>query len=133
MFEFKKVSGSSKFLSYKEWGVNGYVVGQITAMTPSKLNDKNTDVHVDVIDTNLKGEKLVLKKGDAFTINGSAALSQAIEKGVEIKDIIKVVYTGQTETKTGKYKGKMQNTFEIFVAPAQDKAKFESQEDNEVL
>lgn len=134
MYNFKKISGS-KFLSYKDWGVGNYVIGQVTAIQESKLNAKNSDLVVDILEATIKIGDTPLKKGESFTINGSAALQKAVDRGIEVDDIVKVVYTGTTPTKTGAYKGKPQNTFDIFVAPVQDKAKFEanSEEDEDLI
>lgn len=125
MYEFKQLTGT-KFLSYKDWNVNGFVVGEVMEFRPNKFNAKYTDVVVKVIESGIKSDKLSLDKGDVFTINGAAAIQKSLDAGVEEGDILKVVYTGTTVTKTGPYKGKDQNTFQVFVAPAQDKKQFES-------
>jgi hypothetical protein len=125
MYEFKQLTGA-KFLSYKDWNVNGFVVGEVITFRPNKFNEKYSDVVIKIIDSGIKSDKLSLAKGDVFTINGAASIQKSLDSGVEEGDILKVVYTGTTITKTGPYKGKNQNTFQVFVAPAQDKKQFES-------
>jgi hypothetical protein len=90
-------------------------------------------VIVKVIESGIKSDKLSLSKNDVFTINGAAAIQKSLDAGVEEGDILKVVYTGTTVTKTGPYKGKDQNTFQVFVAPAQDKAKFETEVSEDLI
>ena len=123
VYNFKELTGSTKFLSYKDWPVNQYVVGTVKKFSPNKLNPNAQDVMVEVLDTNISTEKLTLKKGDNFTINGTTALEKVLGE-VEEGDILKVTYEGKGVNTTGKYKGKESNRLKIQVAPAQDKANF---------
>jgi len=133
MYNFKQLTGSSKFLSYKEWSVNDFVVGKVVRFQQNNKNPKVQDVIVSVIDSNIKKDKLTLTKNDTFTINGTTALQKALDAGVEDGDIIKVVYLGKEPVKTGAYKGQLANKLDVFVAPAQDQAKFETIQEEEVL
>lgn len=134
MYNFKQLTGSSKFLSYKEWAVNDYVVGKILRFQQNNKNPKVQDVIVTVVDSNIKKDKITLTKSDVFTINGTTALQRALDQGVEDGDIIKVIYLGKESIKTGTYKGQLANKLDVFVAPAQDQAKFEAPtQEEEVL
>jgi len=132
MYDFKKLTGNSKFLSYKDWAVNDYVVGKVEILKQNSKNPKVQDAVITIIDTNIKKPNLTLAKNDRFTINGTTALQKALDAGVEEGDILKVVYLGKEEVKTGQWKGTKANKLDVFVAPAQDQAKFETQ-DEEVL
>jgi hypothetical protein len=123
MYNFKQLTGSSKFLSYKDWAVNDFVVGKIERFQVNSKNPKVQDVVVIVLDSNIKKEKVTLVQEDTFTINGTTALQKALDRGVEEGDIIKVVYLGKEPIKTGTYKGQLANKLDVFVAPAQDQAK----------
>ena len=131
MYEFKKLSGTTKYLSYKEWKANDYVVGKVERFKQNTKNPKVQDVVVTIIDSNIKTPKLTLAKNDPFTINGTTALQKAIEGGVEEGDILKVVYKGKETIKTGPYKGSLANSLDVFVAPAQDADKFTNVESTE--
>lgn len=124
MYNFKQLTGSSKFLSYKDWAINDFVVGKIERFQVNSKNPKVQDVVVTVLDSNIKKEKVTLAQQDTFTINGTTALQKALDRGVEDGDIIKVVYLGKEAIKTGPYKGQLANKLDVFVAPAQDQAKF---------
>jgi hypothetical protein len=131
MYNFKTLSSSTKFLSYKDWAINDYVVGKILRLAANSLNPKVQDVIVSVIDSNIKTEKMSLVAGDTFTINGTTALEKALIQGVEEGDIIKVTFKGKEPNKTGAYKGVLSNRLEVQVAPAQDQAKFENTDSSE--
>lgn len=130
MFQFKELTASTKYLSYKSWAIGGYVIGTVKMFRPNAKNPKNQDVIVDVIDSNLKSDKTVIAKGDAFTINGTTALQKTLG-AVEEGDIIKVTYLGQEEVKSGQWKGTKANKLKVEVAAAQDKHQFESASTNE--
>jgi hypothetical protein len=133
MYNFKTLSGSTKFLSYKDWAINDFVVGKVLRFNPNSLNPKVQDVIVSVIDSNIKTEKMSLSKSDTFTINGTTALEKALVQGVEEGDIIKVTYKGKEPNKTGAYKGVLSNRLDVQVAPAQDQAKFENTDSDKDL
>lgn len=134
MYNFKQLTGSSKFLSYKEWAVNDFVVGEVVRFQTNNKNPKVQDVIVTVLDSNIKKDKVSLTKDDVFTINGTTALQKALSNGVEEGDILKVVFLGKETIKTGQWKGQQANKLDVFVAPAQDKAQFEAPvQEEEVL
>lgn len=106
MYDFKRATNSSKFLSYKDWEINDYVVGKILNFKPNSKNDKVTDIIVSILDSNIKKEKVSLVANDTFTINGTTALQKALDNSDVVEgDIIKVVYLGKEPVKTGSYKG----------------------------
>ncbi len=128
MYNFKELTGNTKFLSYAQWPIGGYVIGTIKMFKPNSKNPKHQDVIVDVIDSNLKTSTVSIVKNDPFTINGTTALEKTLG-AVEEGDIIKVTYLGKEEVKQGQWKGTKANKLKVEVAPAQDKTKFESDDD----
>lgn len=120
MYEFKQLTGTSKFLSYKEWRVNDFVAGKVEVMKQNSKNPKVQDLVVTVLDSSLNNEKITLKSGDRFTINGTTALQKAVEEGIDVGSIVKVVYKGKETVKTGQWKGQLANALEVFVAPPQE-------------
>lgn len=119
MYDFKRATNSSKFLSYKDWAINDYVVGKILNFKPNSKNDKVTDIIVSILDSNIKKEKVSLVANDTFTINGTTALQKALDNSDVVEgDIIKVVYLGKEPVKTGSYKGTMANMLDVFIAKA---------------
>lgn len=131
MFQFKSLTASTKYLSYKEWPVDTFVVGQVIRFATNKMNPKHKDVVVEIIESNVKTDKVTLVKGDLLTINGTTALEKAINAGIEEDDIIKVVYKGKVINKSGEWKGQKSNALEVSVAPAQDKHKVTSKSSEE--
>ncbi len=132
MYNFKNLTSNTKFLSYKEWPIGGYVVGTVKMFRPNYKNPKHQDVIVDVIDTNLKTAAFTLKKNDPFTINGTTSLEKVLG-AVEEGDIIKVTYEGKQEVKSGQWKGTKANKLKVEVAAAQDRAQFEQSEESDDL
>lgn len=132
MYNFKSLTASTKFLSYKEWQMGGYVVGKVKDFRPNSKNPKHKDVIVEVIETNLGSDKLTLSKGELFTINGTTALQKVVDSIGE-EDILKVTFLGKEEVKTGQWKGTKANKLEIQVAAAQDYASNEDNSDDEIL
>jgi len=125
MHDFKTLTGNTKYLSYKDWSVGGFVVGTVTSFKSNSKNPKVQDVVVDVIESNLKTPTFSLKKDEVFTINGTTALERVLGS-VEEGDIIKVTFLGKEEVKTGEWKGTKANKLEVQVAAAQDKAKLDT-------
>lgn len=135
MYNFKSLTAATKFLSYKEWGIGGYVVGIIHDFRPNNKNPKNKDVIVKVIESNLKNDKMALGKDDLFTINGTTALQKVVDS-IEEGDILKVTFLGTETVKSGQWQGTKANKLDIQVAAAQDAGKYsqeESNEDEEIL
>ena len=138
MYNFRTISGSTKFLSYKDWAIGDYVIGKIVMFKPNKLSPKFQDVQVTVLESNIDKDSVTLNPKDSFTINGTTVLENALLQGVEEGDIIRVEFLGKEANKTGAFKGKMSNRLDIKIAPAQDEAKVvsqskASQSDDEVL
>jgi hypothetical protein len=130
MYNFKTLTGNTKFLSYKQWPVGKFVVGTITGFRPNAKNPKNQDVIITVLDTNIQVPNLSLSKNDPFTINGTTAL-QKVLGSVEEGDIIKVTYEGTETVKTGQWKGTQANKLKVEVAPAQEKENFVAAQESE--
>lgn len=129
MFEFKQLTGSSKFLSYKEWKINDFVVGKVEVMKTNSKNPKVQDLVVTVLESNIKSDKVSLASGDRFTINGTTALQKAVDEGIEVGNVVKVVYKGKETVKTGQWKGQQANALEVFVAPTQTTATTSTSDD----
>lgn len=136
MYNFKQLTGNTKFLSYKEWKPSDFVVGKIERFSPNSKNTKVTDVVVTILESNILNERVTLSPKDLFTINGTTALQKALDTGVEEGDIIKVIYLGKETVKTGPWKGTMANKLEVYLSPATSKETVPSlptNTDNEVL
>ena len=134
MYDFKQVTSSSKFLSYKDWDINDYVVGKILNFKVNSKNPKVQDVIVSILDSNIKKDKVVLSVSDAFTINGTTALQKALDNtDVEEGQIIKVVYLGKEPVKTGAWKGTMANKLDVFIAKPSEASPSNPITDDEVL
>jgi hypothetical protein len=134
MYDFKQVTSSSKFLSYKDWDINDYVVGKILNFKANSKNPKVQDVIVSILDSNIKKDKVVLSVNDAFTINGTTALQKALDNSdVEEGQIIKVVYLGKESVKTGAWKGTMANKLDVFIAKPSEASPSNPITDDEVL
>lgn len=119
MYNFQVLNDKTKFCSYKEQKPGNYVVGKILRFAPNKKNAKNTDVIVEVIESNIKTEKCTLVKGDKYTINGTTALQNVLnDNEVVAGGVIKVVFKGTETVKAGQWKGTQANSLEIgYVAP----------------
>lgn len=134
MYDFKQVTSSSKFLSYKDWDINDYVVGKILNFKANSKNPKVQDVIVSILDSNINKDKVVLSVNDAFTINGTTALQKALDNtDVEEGQIIKVVYLGKEPVKTGTWQGLMANKLDVFIAKPSEVSPSNPATDDEVL
>lgn len=114
MFNFRQVTGQSKFRSWKDWKKGEFVVGKVEGFTPNRKNTKFNDLIIKLVDFNFSQQGL--EKGDRFALNGNTQLQKFLNTPVQVGDVVKVVYLGTEIVKTGEYAGAKTHCVEGYIA-----------------
>lgn len=115
-FNFRQVTGQSKFRSWKDWKKGEYVIGKVESLQPNQKNPKFQDIVIKLVEHNWK-EKVTAEVGERFSINGNTGIQKGInEAGVAPGMIVKVVYGGMDTVKTGQWAGTKTHVTELYVA-----------------
>jgi hypothetical protein len=115
MYDFKQLTGSSKYRSWKEWAKGDFIIGEVVRFQPNMKNPKFQDIVIKVIEVGFKAQTDIAK-GDMFSINGNTGIQKAIDAGIEDADIIKVTYGGMAKVKNGQWAGTQTHVTEVAVA-----------------
>lgn len=114
-FNFRQVTGQSKFRAWKEWKKGDSAIGKVIGFTPNKKSNKFMDVIIDLVEHNFS-DMPTLVKGDRFAMNGNTQLQKFLNTPVNIGDTIKVLYQGKEVVKTGEWAGNETHCIEGFIA-----------------
>lgn len=110
-FSFKKVKGSSKYLTWKKWLCGDYLIGKFVEEGQDQFG--NPSYRTEVIETSLED----VEEGDTFTLNSNGALNYKMED-VNKGDIIRVEYLGEDilDNPKSPFNGKPYHKVELEVA-----------------
>lgn len=115
MYDFKQLTGSTKYRQWKEWKKDEFIVGEVIRLQPNKKNPRHQDIVIKVMEVGFPSDSIHV--GDVFTVNGNTGIQKAIDTGIESDDIVKVVYGGTAIVKTGQWAGAKTHVTEVFIAP----------------
>jgi hypothetical protein len=123
-FNFRQVTGSSKFRSWKEWKKGEFVILKIESFAPNKKNTKFLDITGKVLDHNFSQSDW--QKNDRVSVNGTTGLQKFIDAElanlgeVDLKALVgktcKIIFMGQDIVKTGAWAGSKTNVIEGYMA-----------------
>lgn len=133
MYDFKQLTGNSKYRSWKEWANGDFIIGEVVRFQPNNKNPKFQDIVIKVKQVGFKAQTNVVEN-DMFSINGNSGIQKAIEVGIDDGDIIKVTYGGMAVVKTGQWAGTKTHVTSVEVARGNKPAvQVETDEDSEIL
>jgi hypothetical protein len=115
-FNFKQLTGSKKFRSWNDWNPGDSVVGTVELIEKDSLNKNYQNMTVKVSDFDFKQNNISLNVDERLHLNPCASLQKGIEAGAKIGKVVKIVYLGKEENKTGDFKGKLSHRVEVYVA-----------------
>lgn len=113
-FNFRQVTGSSKYRAWKEWKKGEFMIMKVESFSPNKKNTKYMDITGKVLDHNFSQSDL--NKEDRFSLNGTTGIQKAVDTGMKVGDTIKVVYGGSEIVKTGQWAGSKTHVIECYIA-----------------
>jgi len=110
-FSFKKVKGSSKYLTWKKWEEGDYMIAKF--LDEGQDQYQNPSYRTEVIETSLEG----IEEGDIFTLNSNGSLNYKMED-VSKNDVIRVEYQGEDilDNPKSPFNGKMYHKIDLEVA-----------------
>jgi hypothetical protein len=87
-FTFKRVKGSSKYLAWKLWEQEDYLIGKFEGQSEDKFG--NPSYRTTVIESSLED----VNEGDTFTLNSNGSLNYKMED-ITVGSVIRVEYQGK--------------------------------------
>lgn len=122
-FDFRQVTGSSKFRAWKGWRKGEYVILVIESFSPNKKNKNYQDITGKLLEHNFNQSDW--QKGDRVSINGTTGIQKFLDAACEgqplnslVGQTAKIVYCGSETVKTGQWAGSQTHVIEGYLAGA---------------
>lgn len=118
-FNFRQITGQSKFRAWKEWKKGEFVIMKIEAFSPNKKNQNYKDITGKVLDHNFQQSDW--NKEDRASLNGNTGTQKFLDACTpKIGDVIKMVFMGTETVKTGQWAGSQTHVVEGYLAGKDD-------------
>ena len=116
VFKKTKLNGSKLYKPWKEWAEGDYIIGKFVGTSIDKY--RKTNWHLELIECSFS-DGTELEIGKMFGANSTGMMDKVME-GVEIGQIVELLYKGTEVLTTGDFEGSDAHVTEVSIVTEEE-------------